>query len=376
MHLDPPRNLEGTRVGRYRLLAPMVSDGVTATYLARRRPGGPDAIVKMFSRGLRDNTAILRRFFRAAEALTAVKHPRLVEIYETGIADGGHPYIAMQALAGESLADKLRRTGPLPVPTALAIARQVAIALEAAHAFGAIHGALTPANVFLRTLPAGGEHVVLLELGIAIVVDDLRVLSAPADTMQSAYSSPERCRGSPLLDARADLYSLGCILYEMVTGRPPFTSPVPGQLSAMHMILPAPRVRVLAPWVGDEVASLLMQLLAKAPDDRPPSAADVVDTLDRLVDPDDSLEMSDSIVELLYDCDDELRPATAATGTHEAVTSRRSVATSPDGATISSWAMWLSVSLVFLAVLGVAVVVLSSNCRDPHAVPPAGVARP
>jgi serine/threonine-protein kinase len=217
-----------------------------AVYLAVHPGIGRKAAVKVLHPELARDRDIVTRFLNEARAANAIRHPGIVEIFDSGTLDSGAPYIVMELLEGESLTSRLLR-GRLPLDQCLEIARQAAAALGAAHAQGIVHRDLKPDNLFLvpDALEPERERVKVLDFGIAklnpgsIGAGSVRtrtgaVLGTPV------YMSPEQCRGTREIDRRADVYALGVILYEMVCGRPPFYSEGFGELAHLHISEPPP----------------------------------------------------------------------------------------------------------------------------------------
>ncbi|MCE9571996.1 MAG: serine/threonine protein kinase [Deltaproteobacteria bacterium] len=281
--------MSGTLVGRtmggYVLGRELGRGGMGAVYLGSHALlGRPAAIKLLLPQYSRDHAAV-ERFFNEARAATAVRHPGIVEIFDFGFADDGSAFIVMELLDGETLAARLARVRALPVGHGLAIARQIALALTAAHRGGIVHRDLKPDNVFLvpDAEVAIRERVKVLDFGIA----KLAQLATSAARTQTGmllgtpyYMSPEQCRGGGgPLDGRSDLYALGCILFEIVCGRVPFIGEGPGEIIGAHLHVAPPRPRQLVPDLAPCVEELILRLLAKRAEDRPASAAAVVDEI-------------------------------------------------------------------------------------------------
>jgi serine/threonine-protein kinase len=201
-------------------------------YLARHVTLGRRAAIKVLRPALSSNQDIVSRFFNEARAVTAVRHPGIVEVFDFGFLEDRTAYIIMEYLEGESLAARLRR-GRSTITVTLTIVRAIARALQAAHEQGIVHRDLKPDNVFLvpdSELPSG-ERVKLLDFGIAkLAFGDGNASHTTTGTVMGTptYMSPEQCRGAGSVDHRADLYSLGCVAYEMLCGQPPFVADGPG----------------------------------------------------------------------------------------------------------------------------------------------------
>ncbi len=272
----------GQTLGAYTIERELGRGGMGAVYTAVHNMLGRRAAVKVLLPEMSRHQEVVQRFFNEARAATAIKHPSIVEIYDFGWAPDGSAYIVMEMMDGEALAARLARAGRLSVPAALTIARQIATALAAAHKANIVHRDLKPDNVFLVPDPEviGGERVKLLDFGIAkLVADGVSRTSTGAVLGTPLYMSPEQCQGAKLVDARSDLYSLGCMLFEMLAGRPPFVSEGVGELIGMHQFVAPPPLRALAPDVPPEVDALVARLLAKAPGDRHQSAAELATAL-------------------------------------------------------------------------------------------------
>jgi tetratricopeptide (TPR) repeat protein len=276
----------GTRLGKYELGQELGRGGFGTIHIARDHELGRDVAIKLLKREHAFKEHVVQRFLQEARAAARINHPGIVTVFESGIAPGGDVYMAMELLAGETLSQRLKRTGPLPPAMAIELARQMASALAAAHDAGIIHRDLKPANVFLVRDPVvtGGERVKVLDFGIAKLVDDfgsnmqthsMVMLGTPM------YMSPEQCKSSAKVDVRSDVYALGCMLFEMLVGKTPFDGDS-GELIAKHQLVPPPTVRSNAPHVPETLSLLVASMLAKSPNDRPPTMHAVVDTLDAI----------------------------------------------------------------------------------------------
>jgi serine/threonine-protein kinase len=252
--------------GRYKLLAVLGTGGMATVWRATDTMLGREVAVKVLSPQHAADPGFLARFEGEARHAAAVSHPRLVTVFDCGV-ESGTPFIVMELVAGRTLRQVLDEAGALPPGQAVAIAAAVCEGLEAAHTAGLVHRDITPDNIVLN----GGE-VKVLDFGIARA-DGTRAATAAGTVVGTvAYLSPEQASGRQA-DPRSDLYSLGCVLFEMLTGRPPFTADSavglayrqvhddPGLPSAWRPGLPAGLDRITA------------RLLAKDPASRPPTAA-------------------------------------------------------------------------------------------------------
>ena len=273
----------GTSIGSYQILAELGKGGMGAVYLAEHKLIGRKAAIKTLLPHFCHRPEIVRRFFNEAKAATAVKHPGIVEIYDMDVQDDGAAFIAMEYLEGETLKAHLRRHKGLPVEKAIELVRQTASALAAAHSKGVIHRDLKPDNIFIVPDPEIGERVKILDFGIAKLIegDDAGEHRTNTGTVMGtpSYMSPEQCRGAGKVDLRADLYSLGCIFFELVCGQPPFIRDGSGAVMGAHMYEQPPPPRTLAPSLSPALDAFILRLLAKNPDERFATATDLLHAL-------------------------------------------------------------------------------------------------
>jgi serine/threonine-protein kinase len=259
----------GEVVGNYRIVSELGRGGMGMVYRAEHVQLGRPAALKMLLPQMSGDPTIVQRFFNEARAASAIDHPGIVEIYDFGRHVDGRAYIVMALLKGESLDHKLLY-GAMPPLEGATIVAQVAGALAAAHTRGIVHRDLKPDNIYLvpNELMPNGTQVKLLDFGIAKLADDPTGFKTQTGLMigTPAYMSPEQCMGRSDLDHRTDLYSLGCILFHVLTGRPPFLSDHgTGVMIAAHMRDPAPHPRSINPNVPDSLAAITMRLLEKDP---------------------------------------------------------------------------------------------------------------
>nr|MBA3539155.1 serine/threonine protein kinase [Deltaproteobacteria bacterium] len=213
----------GSILGNYRVLDKLSIGGMGTIYRAEHTLIGRIVAVKVLHPEMCANKDIVNRFFNEAKATTAIKHPGIVEIFDFGYMPSGHAYIVMEFLEGMTLAQRMKSRGPIHEGEAAMVLRGVSSALAAAHAKGIVHRDLKPDNIFVLPDPDSplGERCKLLDFGIAKLTDIGLAGSATktgAVMGTPTYMSPEQCKGIGNVDHRADLYSLGCILYELVTG--------------------------------------------------------------------------------------------------------------------------------------------------------------
>jgi tRNA A-37 threonylcarbamoyl transferase component Bud32 len=279
--------LEGTTVGAYRILQRIGAGGMGEVWLAEHAMLGRRAAVKVLLPEFSMKQEIVTRFFNEARAATAIADPGIVQIFDFGHHVDGTAYIVMELLNGEPLDKRLARQGALPITDALRIMRMVASSLGAAHARGIVHRDLKPENIFLVRDPEvpGGERAKILDFGIA----KLASADGGSKTQTSAvmgtptFMSPEQCRGAGHVDQRSDVYALGCMIFALIVGRPPFDAEGIGEIIAMHLREPPPTPSQLRPGVPPEIDQLVLKCLAKDPSQRFASAGDLAIALGALL---------------------------------------------------------------------------------------------
>jgi len=274
--LPPNREVAGFQIGE------VLGDGGTATVYAARGPEGADAALKIPHRGLLGDREFVAAFRREADLGASLRHPSIVRVHLAGAYRlpelSEVPFFAMERLRGCDLRCWLHQEGRLEPRLALAIARAIADALDWAHHRGVVHRDIAPSNIFLTRQKA----VKVMDFGISAVCHERRQGGGGPGRGTPAYLAPERLRDLRLADPRVDLYSLGCVLYEMLAGRPPFQGEKPDQILRQHLEAPVPAlpVEVMVPW---RASRLLARLLEKDPERRCASAREVLAELAELV---------------------------------------------------------------------------------------------
>jgi serine/threonine-protein kinase len=281
----------GHNIGNYRLDKILGRGGMGTVYFGEHIYIKRPVAVKVLHPQFAKYQEAIHRFLREARAATAINHPNIVDVTDFGILPEGAVYFVMEYLEGKSLEDVIEKEGAVELHRALNIANQLALALDAAHAVGVIHRDLKPDNIMLLKRPGrrdivrmnpdnswitereeSYDFVKVLDFGIAktLIQDELM-----AETVQGAvfgtpeYMSPEAARGEDV-DHRADVYSLGVILFDMLCGRPPFEAPQSSEVLAMHIHQPPPSPREFAPHreITEQAESVIIKAMQKDPNRR------------------------------------------------------------------------------------------------------------
>jgi serine/threonine-protein kinase len=334
-------SLVGQTIGNYKVVEQIGEGGMGVVYMAEHPIIGRKVAIKLLHASFARDQEMVARFFNEARAIHMIRHPNIVEILDFGQTADGQPYFTMEFLVGQSLAARIEQ-GPIPASEAVAIASQICDALQAAHDKNVIHRDLKPHNVFL----AGGDggvppEVKILDFGVAKMTAGWgeatesggRSVKTRTGSLMGTplYMSPEQCRGSGKLDHRTDIYSLAVILFEMISGRPPFVAEGVGELFAKHMLEPPPSLATLAPGTPPNVVKAVARALSKDLDERFPDMRSLRHALD-------TPEVEPVLV---ADADEPpvgARPASVAFGTATAATSGRGGTASwdmPTGGTAS-----------------------------------------
>lgn len=266
--------------GKYEIAAQLGAGGMGAVYRARRVLIGDEVAVKVLHAKFVNDETLVERFRREARAAAQLQHPNVVTIHDYGEARGreGFAYIVMEFVRGESLRDLLRREGRLDARRAVSLMRDVCAGVAAAHRRGIVHRDLKPDNIIV--IPAdedsAHERVKVVDFGIAKLRDmaaDNTLTAAGAMVGTPFYMSPEQCKGESL-DARADVYSLGALLYEMLAGAPPFTAPTLTGIIIQHISHPPPPISKDLD-VPPPLQAAIARALSKEPDSRQSDAGEL-----------------------------------------------------------------------------------------------------
>ncbi|MFC1639804.1 protein kinase [Gemmatimonadota bacterium] len=274
---DMLERLKTALADRYTIERELGRGGMATVYLAEDVKHRRKVAIKVLRPELAASIGV-DRFLREIEIAANLTHPHILPLHDSGEADG-FLYYVMPYIDGESLRDRLLRERQLPIDDALALTREVASALSYAHDQGVVHRDIKPENIMLS---AGGA--VVADFGIARAVtaaggEQLTETGMAVGT--PAYMSPEQASGEPGIDARSDIYSLGCVLYEMLAGEAPYSAPTPQALIAKKLAEPTPRISVVRELVPSGIEVALVRALAKTPADRYVTATQFLDALTR-----------------------------------------------------------------------------------------------
>jgi serine/threonine-protein kinase len=265
----------GQTVGNYTVKAKIGEGGMGAVFLAEHPVIGRKAALKVIHPQHARNAEVVSRFVTEATAINRIGHEHIVEVTDFGRTDAGDFYFIMEYLEGQPLSEVIERAAPLPPSQALGIAAQIADALAASHEHGVIHRDLKPENIFLVSRGEDPAFVKVLDFGLAKLLHTDG--AAPRNTRDGMvmgtpfYMAPEQCEGTAEVDERADVYALGVLLFELLTGKVPFGGNRYADVLMKHMTMRPPSVRSLVPEVPPEVDAIVQRALSKDPAQRYPS---------------------------------------------------------------------------------------------------------
>ncbi|MBV9454981.1 MAG: Stk1 family PASTA domain-containing Ser/Thr kinase [Rubrobacter sp.] len=263
---------------RYRIIRPLGSGGMAEVYLAHDDVLSRDVALKVMTERYAYDDEFVERFKREAQSAAALSHPNIVSIYDRGESKDGTYYIAMEYLPGGTLKDRLLKRGALPPRTAAAVALQIAEALWVAHRAGVVHRDIKPHNVLIT---AAG-NVKVGDFGIARAASSSTMTKTGSILGTAHYISPEQAMGEPV-SPQSDLYSLGVVLYEMLTGELPYDAETPIGIAMKHVNGYLVSPRQLNPDVPEGIDAITVRLLAKNIDERYADAAELIEDLERVI---------------------------------------------------------------------------------------------
>ncbi|MCB9603984.1 MAG: HDOD domain-containing protein [Sandaracinus sp.] len=270
--------LAGRVLARYRLVTELGSGGMGSVWFAEHVSIGRRAAIKVLDPMLARDDGLVERFFDEARAVNAIRHPNIVDVVDCA-REEDCCFLVMELLEGETLGARLER-GPLGLEETVAFVRQIAAALDAVHTRGMVHRDLKPENVFLVNRDRQSELVKVLDFGIVKLVESSTQRTSQGTLLGTpAYMSPEQCSGRTSVDARSDLYSLGVLIFEALTGRLPFERESTLQLLVAHQLETPPNLCEFRTDAPSAVGELVARALAKSPVDRPQSATEMAEAL-------------------------------------------------------------------------------------------------
>jgi serine/threonine protein kinase len=357
--------IAGDTVGSYRILDKLGEGGMGTVYLAEHTLLGRRAAIKVLLPELSRSAEIVQRFFNEARAVTQIADPGIVQVFDFGHHTDGSAFIVMELLDGEPMDRRLARLGRMSVPETLRTMRLACASLAVAHAKGIVHRDLKPENIFIvgDAAVSGGERPKLLDFGIAkLSSEEPGSIKTRTGVMMGTpvYMSPEQCRGAADVDHRSDIYAMGCVMFSMLTGRPPFEGQASGDLIAMHILEPAPLAASRVSHVPPQLDEILQRCLRKSPAERYPSMLALVEALDVMIDQGVSARSSVEHVALQPTIVRASMPTTLSGASGQTELPRR-----------SGSARWIAVSALLVAIAAVSVVL--SLQRSP-APPPRTIA--
>ena len=379
----------GTVLGSYRVVSRIGAGGMGSVWLAEHQLLGSRAAIKVLLPEMSSHRRIVQRFFDEARAATRIQDPGIVTVLDFGWHEGS-AYIVMEHMVGETVSDRLRRIERFGLVEGVRLAQQAGIAMAAAHAIGIVHRDLKPDNMFLVTDPAipGGERVKILDFGIAKLLDDddPNRSRTKTDVIMGtpAFMSPEQCRGAGGVDHRTDIYALGCVLFMMLCGRPPYVYSAPGDLIVAHISQQPPRPSALVPGLPPEVDTLIERCLAKDPNARFQTMTELVRAAGAITGDNISIETIAPKRSTLREPPSTPEPVGSTLPTHTPpepvvttlglVTGQQSNATSSHPATRTPYRGWIIVLAMAVLVVGGVAFVLTrdrgESTTTPGAAPP------
>ena len=282
--VEPDDELIGRSIGSYRVVKPLGKGGMGAVYMAEHPVIGSKVAIKFLHPQYATDKKIVDRFFNEARAVNVIGHDNILKILDLNVTEDNRHYFIMEFLHGKALQDLMKPDVPVPLEVAGPILLQVCEALQAAHDHKIIHRDLKPDNVYLIVHKGKKNFVKVVDFGIAKLTDEQGQSTGKTQTGMvmgtPAYMSPEQAGGmTTRIDARSDIYSLGCMMYQMATGKLPFPGSSFGEVLIGHLQLPPPPIREANPDVPEAYEAVIMKCLEKQQDNRYQSMQEVHDAI-------------------------------------------------------------------------------------------------
>jgi serine/threonine-protein kinase len=262
---------EGQVFGNFQVLSRLGSGGMGSVYLAENPAIGKRVALKVIHPDLARNGELVQRFMNEARAVNRIGNEHIVEVHDHGQTPNGEYFFFMEYIHGRTLGEVIGEQGALPVPRALHISAQLADALAAAHAVSIIHRDLKPDNVMLTTRLGDPDFIKVLDFGLAKMLAESTDVNLTAQGVVLGtphYMAPEVCESRKAIDHRADIYSLGVLIFQMMTGRLPFDAASMGGVLIKHVTEPPPAPRGINPAIPPSVEQIILRCLAKQPEAR------------------------------------------------------------------------------------------------------------
>ncbi len=263
-------------IGRYTIIEEIGRGGMAYVYRGFDPRFKRDVAIKVLTRDLMNDATLIARFEREAQTIAALEHPAIVPVYDFG-EDDSRPYLVMRLMTGGTLTDQLKQ-GPLTINKTVRILDRIGSALERAHQKGVIHRDLKPSNIMFDDY----GDAFLADFGIARLTESAITLTGDSVIGTPAYMSPEQIHGDKEIDGRSDIYALGVICFEMLTGQRPYIDSTPTKVMMRHIIDPVPDIRAVNPDLPQGIDEVITKTMAKEPDERYATAGEMTATLSTL----------------------------------------------------------------------------------------------
>jgi eukaryotic-like serine/threonine-protein kinase len=277
--VGPAGELTGSKLGAYQVEEHLGRGGMSDVYRGRHITIHRQVAIKVLPAIYAKEADFRHRFEREADTISKLEHPNIVQMYDSGEQDGMF-YMVMEYIKGPDLADRIRQRAPMPLVEAKMILADVASALDYAHVSGVVHRDIKPSNVMLQqitgALTTGIQRAVLMDFGIARIMDRSTRITGSGIIGTFDYMAPEQIGNSGEVDGRADIYALGVVAFQMLTGRLPFPAGHPGAVLIAHLQQPPPDPQTLRPDLPGDTAEALLRILEKDPARRFQSAGDFI----------------------------------------------------------------------------------------------------